>query len=1119
MTISAFVSTRAEVLVPLLAERLLQTSKDPFQADVIVVPSAAYQNWLSEQLAKSLICPDGSPGILANVHFLLPAEFYSLVQNQSEDPAPPALWGNSLVVAGQLLALLCEKPSMAPSFQDVVDRMAYAMRVTQLFERYSIERPDMLAAWAHGDATDGVGPLPQAFRWQFDLWNELSGRLAKGKTEASTSKLKDIREADTKILDEIDRVTLFGLEVLSPRAVRVLKSLSATKNLVVFGTTPSRQIIETGQRLAKLENYESQPKRSSFSDDIDSSHPLLRSWASSAYESAFLLSLLTSDVTFKEQEHSSALLGVVQEDLATGANLDQVAPAAQLSDGSIELHRCHGIVRQVEVARDAILHILDRDPSLTLRDVLVVSPDIDRIAQLIQPIFGIAISAQSSSQTKMQLPIALLDGAAVDSSDVSQIILNSLSLVGSRCTRTEVKTLLNIEAVRISMGFDSEALEKIDRWLNEIDVRWGLSSMHREEFGYPSGVQIGTWSWALQRLIAGAYVQAPEPIEFTNSITPYDDIGSGDLHTLANFVSFLGLFTDLQEFGAKSQSLVDWVKMLARLVESLIPNEPDFADDHEDVEFVFQQLSMVTSVVGGVKFSARELRSLLEGQFQGRRSPSRQWGDVVRVGSLRRMRGLPARVIVLLGIDESALSAGTRDGDDILAQTPRIGERDSRADERLALLTTVAAASDHLVITSNGFSVTNNESISPSIPQVEFIEVVRRSIGARDSKAMNLDIPLIVSHSRQLAHPINLGVPSERKEKSVFDFVGGPWTFDSSAEVLAKSGLVVAEEFGDLTSIELSPPGAEEFERGLRLGNFSDAIRRPLRVLIQSRLRVRFPDEEAAPAEDLMLWPDGLERAALGREWIALYQQGFSHDQITHRFTLTGRLPPMQLGIAFTEQMRSEIDEMVEKSGGIPKNSEVIDLNIEHGKFQIRDQVVLGDGELRVIDYVRYHEGRLAIPWITIAALVRQLSGKNITARVVARSGDTKNKTPVLTIMQIKGDDDASRLAAANQVLDYGIKLLQNSMCRVIPIFERASWAVAVGASESKVKEALKRDIEKPEYVWAGYLPSLDDLNLEKAMQNEESHFAPELSRFMGYATELRNIFTSTTTITEEQRD
>lgn len=1119
MTISAFVSTRAEALVPLLTGRLLQTAQDPFQADAIVVPSVAYANWLSEQLARSLTCPDGSPGILANVHFLLPAEFYSLVQEKSSDLVPAAQWGNPLLVAGQLLALLCEKPSMAPSFQDVVDRMAYSMRVAQLFERYSIERPDMLAAWDDGKATDGVNPLSQDFRWQFDLWNELSARLGKSDIDTADLQLKDVREANTNELNDMGRVSLFGLEVLSPRAVRVLKSLSEKKDIVVYGTTPSRQVIETGQRLAQRGSQYPLPKRSSFSDDIDSNHPLLRSWASSAYESAYLLSLLTAHVTYIDQVHSSVLLGVVQEDLASGANLEQAAPAEQVSDGSIEFHRCHGIVRQVEVARDAILHILNRDPSITLRDVLVVSPDIDRIAQLIQPIFGIALTQQSSSNHITQLSTALLDGVAVDVSNASQIVLNSLGLVGARCTRTEVKSLLNIEAVRISMGFDAEALEKIDRWLDEIDVRWGLSSMHREEFGYPSGVHIGTWSWALQCLIAGAFVQAPEPIEFTKSVTPYDDIGSGDLHTLANFVAFLGLFTDLQKFGAVRQSPANWLVMLTRLVNSLIPDEPNFADDHEDAAFVIGQLSMLAPVLGAVELSARELRSLLEGQFQGRRSPSRQWGDVVRVGSLRRMRGLPARVIVLLGIDESALSTGTRDGDDILAQSPQIGERDSRADERLALLTTIAAASDYLVITSNGFSVTNNEPVSPSIPQVELIEAVCRSIGSRDLKAVGLELPLVVSHSRQLAHPINLGVQSDRKEKSVFDFVGGPWTFDSSAEVLAKSGLVVAAEFGDITSVDLPPPGPEEFDRGLRLSDLSDVIRRPLRALVQNRLRVRFPDEETAPAEDLMLWPDGLERAVLGREWIALHQQGLSHSQIRDRFTLIGKLPPMQLGLAFAEQMSQEIAEMVEKSGGTPANSEVVDINIEQSEFQIRDRVVLGDGELRVIDYVRYHKGRLALPWITIAALVRQLSGKNITARVVARSGDTENKTPVLTIIQIKGDDDASRLAAANQVLDYGIKLLQNSMCRVIPIFERASWAVGVGASQSKVKEALKRDIEKPEYVWAGYLPSLDDLNLEKVMRSEEAHFAAEHSRFIAYATELRNLFTSTTTITEEQRD
>ena len=55
---------------------------------------------------------------------------------------------------------------------------------------------------------------------------------------------------------------------------------------------------------------------------------------------------------------------------------------------SIQVHACHGRARQVEVVRDAILHLLDADPTLEPRDVVVMCPDIEAFAPLIQATFG-----------------------------------------------------------------------------------------------------------------------------------------------------------------------------------------------------------------------------------------------------------------------------------------------------------------------------------------------------------------------------------------------------------------------------------------------------------------------------------------------------------------------------------------------------------------------------------------------------------------------------------------------------------------------------------------------------------------------------------------------------------
>src|SRR6202012_5271716 len=83
--------------------------------------------------------------------------------------------------------------------------------------------------------------------------------------------------------------------------------------------------------------------------------------------------------------------GVREDRAAPGTPLPGAAderPVLSADDRSIEVHSCHGRARQVEVIRDAILHALAEDPTLEPRDVIVMCPDIETFAPLIQATFG-----------------------------------------------------------------------------------------------------------------------------------------------------------------------------------------------------------------------------------------------------------------------------------------------------------------------------------------------------------------------------------------------------------------------------------------------------------------------------------------------------------------------------------------------------------------------------------------------------------------------------------------------------------------------------------------------------------------------------------------------------------
>ena len=79
-------------------------------------------------------------------------------------------------------------------------------------------------------------------------------------------------------------------------------------------------------------------------------------------------------------------LARIQDDIRH--DRDPAASARLPHDGSVTIHACHGPARQVEVLREALLHLLDDDDTLQPRDIIVLCPDVDTFAPLISAAFG-----------------------------------------------------------------------------------------------------------------------------------------------------------------------------------------------------------------------------------------------------------------------------------------------------------------------------------------------------------------------------------------------------------------------------------------------------------------------------------------------------------------------------------------------------------------------------------------------------------------------------------------------------------------------------------------------------------------------------------------------------------
>jgi exodeoxyribonuclease V gamma subunit len=134
----------------------------------------------------------------------------------------------------------------------------------------------------------------------------------------------------------------------------------------------------------------------------------------------------------------STLLGRLQHDIRE----DRAPEPAGLAPGdrSVQVHACHGRARQVEVVRDAILHLLAEDPSLEPRDVIVMCPDIETFAPLIQAAFG------AGEEEEGGLRVRLADRAIRQTNPLLGVAARLLDLASERLTASQVLDLADRDA-------------------------------------------------------------------------------------------------------------------------------------------------------------------------------------------------------------------------------------------------------------------------------------------------------------------------------------------------------------------------------------------------------------------------------------------------------------------------------------------------------------------------------------------------------------------------------------------------------------------------------------------------------------------------------------------------
>ena len=195
------------------------------------------------------------------------------------------------------------------------------------------------------------------------------------------------------------RLALFGLTRIPRSHLDVLAAMANGREVHVFGLHPSPELWRrVNETLSAGGRTPLTARRADRTAELPVNR-LLASWGRDVRELQLVLAGAGESVEHHHElpgGEARSLLAAIQDDIRDdrqppGLPLpDQpdLRPLLAAGDHSVQIHACHGRARQVEVLRDAVLHLLAEDPTLEPRDVIVMCPDIETFAPLIQATFG-----------------------------------------------------------------------------------------------------------------------------------------------------------------------------------------------------------------------------------------------------------------------------------------------------------------------------------------------------------------------------------------------------------------------------------------------------------------------------------------------------------------------------------------------------------------------------------------------------------------------------------------------------------------------------------------------------------------------------------------------------------
>jgi exodeoxyribonuclease V gamma subunit len=872
-------------------------ARNPFLKDIIIVDGKALSNWLTHGLVV-----EGGMGIQMNAELMNTRRFgpwlASLLRPAScPNPKLAPLDG----LAARIFRLLDGDTRLAQAWaaysgkgddaNGEAIRWGLSFRLAQHFGDLLRNDPD----WIH----DAEGPKHKsvaADRWK-PLWWAISEELKQEFADHAPlhevhvlSQLEqDANGAVAKVAKALPgRISLFSTGDIPGTLLRILAVLAQKVDVRIYHLQPTlsfHEDIQKGKKHAKIgdDDY-------AFHSDSPGFPLLLSCGRYFAAQQRKLLDLASMgyapDAAARPQPVT--LLDHVKQSVNQFDDWRQPSPADIKDIDSISIHRCHGIRREVEIVRDELLRVFASDADIKQGDILILSPNPEVYAPLIDGILG----ARSPG---FRVRTAGLFGAKNSPFGALVKLLAELPL--GRVSADDIYSLLSMRAMQAKLRWGSSELDQARRWIEDAPFYWGLNAEHRrlhlnlEANPSKGGAdEVGTFNDFLKRLALGTAFGGK--VRVVSNALPLDGVAGQEGLLFAYDLSVtLGHVQSWLEFALgdpEGHPLSEWVNKFGELGDALLPRDKDYAKQYGEFRMALSQLKKQAELMAVDEIESPVSKSLfaeiLLGQCEFAAGSGQFMTGDVTVSGLRAASVHPVKVVVLLGMNDGAFPQAQR------SPGPEVADADTRTKASIlakeatsmhAFLLALLAAQRRVIVTFDGYVGASGKRAAAALP----VELLRASCQQ------------LVPDFRLKVHGLTSFQPAVDPESSKEE-LGQPTYDRKSAQLPAL--------LDKKKPVEALTP-SRKFTMDMPIDDFIAFWKDPSAFALK-QLSVKVPKKNDSVDSDEPLETGATVRFA-ALDWVEKAKRDNSEDLSKVTWTeakLSGRFPPGKVGEIFFEQIMAQ---------------------------------------------------------------------------------------------------------------------------------------------------------------------------------------------------------------------